>query len=160
MRVLSLFLSLSLIAMSVPAQAVVPKTDNAVFERLSEQEMAAIIGGSSVGQVEINAPAHNVDLSGDGSVYINVSYRNVEGAADLVVFVANGDGQEVEVARWRNVTGSATVTAYLPSSAVYYGSVPLVAELIAPEGDPYDPCADGTSTIYGRATIYVSGNGT
>lgn len=160
MRIINFVVCLSLVSVGFPMRGSSLSPEKGLFESLTEQEMTQIVGGSSVAQIEILNPPHDAWLAGLGSVYYNVQFWNVEGTADLVLFIANSSEEQIEIARVTGVTGSGSTSGSFASSFVRTSGALLVAELVDPAGDPYDSCSDGTETVYGRATIFVSGNGT
>ena len=86
MKLMNILLVFSLLAVQIPSWAYSPRDQEIpVYERLSMEEMASIIGGSVVGQVEIIQPKSKTYVSGE-LVNYTVSYKDLSESARLLLF--------------------------------------------------------------------------
>lgn len=129
------------------------------FELLTEEYMEHLVGGLTVGQVQIVSPANQRDVSNNGYVNYQINYSDVTDA-DFVLFTATSNGGSgVELDRRNNISGNGTLSGSFRSALIADGSSIIVGELVSSSADPYDACRDGTDTVYARGMRRITGNG-
>lgn len=126
---------------------------------LTDQEMANLVGGMTVGQITIYEPSNDADVSGYGRVNYRVGYQDVDGSAVFVIFAGDSDGNMYELDRRDVPLGAGSLAGGFYSSSIPGSNNVIVAEIIQPGGDPYDACQDGTNTVYARGMRHLYGNG-